>query len=463
MLKSEVKILVIDDDIAVCQSLKLLFGKKGFEVATINHPQLVLDKILEFTPDLIVLDMNFSIDTSGRQGLKLLTLILQKFPDQNIILMTGWATVQLAVEGMKIGAKDFLAKPWDNQQLLSSVHTILSLEFNRSKNRLPKSLETSHIIGNSEPFLEVMDMVQRVANTDANVLILGESGTGKEVIAESIHQMSKRRDNPFVKVNLGGIPSSLFESEMFGHKKGAFTDAHSDRIGRFELAHRGTIFLDEIGDLPLENQVKLLRVLQEKKFEAIGSSNTIPSDFRVISATNKDLNQLVNDSTFREDLFYRINLITIHLPALRERKDDIPLLVDHFIKNTCELYEINTPKIHQSGLSWLMEQSFPGNIRQLKNLVERCVLLHMNKGELTIDDFEKITSQKNSSIKDTKLPKVGAMSLEDMEKQMILKTLNHHQFSISETSKSLGITRSSLYRRMDKYNISKPNSSDNMT
>lgn len=448
------KILIIDDDTAVCQSLKLLFKKRGFEADSVSQPQIAIDKIAEYQPSLIVLDMNFTIDTSGRQGLKLLRMIMEHNPDKAVILMTGWATVQLAVEGMKIGAKDFLAKPWDNHQLIASVHTILDLaKINRTQ-LLPKTEEMTHIIGKSHVFMEVMDMAQRVAKTDANILIMGESGTGKEVLAEAIHQMSKRSQEQFVKVNLGGIPSTLFESEMFGHKKGAFTDASVDRVGRFELANNGSIFLDEIGELPLENQVKLLRVLQEKKFEILGSSITKASDFRVISATNKDLPTLVNLGDFREDLYYRINLITLYLPSLKERKTDIPLLTKSFIQKTALLYEVDEPYLDQPTIQWLTNQEFPGNIRQLKNLVERTVLLNLGKKELTFKDFQKCqNSISSSSNKGGGLPGVGDMSLDEMEKQMIVKSLRYHNFSISKTAISLGITRSSLYRRMEKYGI----------
>ena len=285
------------------------------------------------------------------------------------------------------------------------------------------------------------------------MLITGESGTGKEVIAEAIHSLSKRNGNEFVKVNLGGISSSLFESEMFGHKKGAFTDAHLDRIGRFAKAHKGTIFLDEIGDLPVSNQVKLLRVLQERTYEVLGSSETKRTDVRIISATNKNLEKMVYDGTFREDLFYRINLISIHMPSLNERSEDIPLLTDHFIKQVCEIYEVTIPLITTETYDWLQKQPFPGNIRQLKNMVERTLLININKKELNFKDFQQTSSQNQKSTPQFTLPEVGMVSLDDLEKQMIHKALDFHNHSISKTARSLSLTRSALYRRLTKHHI----------
>lgn len=457
---SKTKILIIDDDQAICMSLKLLLKKKGYEPLSVNHPSDVMETIASFEPGLILLDMNFTINTTGKQGLAILSRILEDHTAMPVILMTGWATVQLAVEGMKIGAKDFLAKPWDNNHLVNSISDILTLSTmhtSRSESvsitRGSNTVNTfDHIIGQSDEFQEIMDIATRVAKTDASVLITGESGTGKEVISEAIHEMSKRASNEFIKVNLGGLSTSLFESEMFGHKKGSFTGAISDRIGRFEKGHKGTIFLDEIGELPLTSQVKLLRVLQEKTFEPLGSSQSIKSDVRVISATNRDLQSMVLQGSFREDLFYRINLITIHLPALRERRSDIPLLVKHFVRSTCNAYEIDYPLIDDSTMLWLQNQNYPGNIRQLKNMLERTILLNMECKVLGVKEFQQYaTSQGDDS--PVNLPAVGKVTLQDMEISMIKKALAHHHHSISKTSLALGITRSSLYRRLDKYDI----------
>jgi len=446
------KILIIDDDIAVCSSLQLLLRKQNYITLAIQHPSLIDETVSKFSPDIILLDMNFTIDTSGKQGLKALANILNLRPNQLIILMTGWATVQLAVEGMKLGAKDFIAKPWDNQALVTSIKDILALFLPYDKAKITTN-EESHIIGQSAAITDLMDIATKVASTDANVLITGESGTGKELLAEYIHTNSKRHPHPFVKVNLGGISESLFESEMFGHRKGAFTDASTDRVGRFEKAHNGTIFLDEIAELNPSSQVKLLRVLQEKTYEVLGSSDVRRSDFRTISATNQDIPSLIHLGQFREDLFYRINLIHLHIPSIRERKEDISLLVHSFIRKIAAAYGFDAPLISDKATNWLSQQNYPGNIRQLKNIVERTLLLNIGKEKLDIQDFEKNFNVQSPSQSMIVLPEVGKISLIDLEIEMIKKALLHNDHSISKTAISLGITRSSLYRRLEKYHI----------
>ena len=411
-----------------------------------------MDRIGVELPDLILLDMNFSIATSGKQSLKMLQNLQENYATIPVILMTGWATVQLAVEGMKLGAKDFIAKPWDNQQLVNSIKTILDLRLTKSPHGNRPIGNFEHLIGNEKSFLSVLEMAKKVSKTNASVLITGESRTGKELIVEAIHYESKRANEVFVKVNLGGISTFLFESELFGHKKGAFTDATSDRKGRFELANKGTIFLDEIGDLALNSQVKLLRVLQEQTFEALGSSQTQRIDVRVISATNKDLEEMVAKSSFREDLFYRINLIKIHLPPLRERKNDIPLLVDFYVNNLKMTYNQPDIFVNKGAMNWLKEQHFSGNIRELKNLVERTVLM-ANEAELTAADFQK-NYRKNFDVTiKNEFPKVGSMTLEEVEIKMVKRALEFHQQNISQAAKALGITRNALYRRMEKYGL----------
>ena len=447
------RILIIDDDRTVCKSLELLLTKTGYEVKTVHHPSLAVELVDEYRPELIILDMNFSIDTSGRQGLRLLDVIHDQYPETSIILITGWATLQLAVEGMKRGACDFLAKPWENKHLLASIATALSLYHNKNISKNFAEEGDDQVIGDSAAFKSVLSIVDRVAGTDASVLITGESGTGKEIIAEAIHQKSKRSKNPFVKVNLGGISNSLFESEMFGHKKGAFTDASVDREGRFAKAEGGTIFLDEIGDLVLDSQVKLLRVLQEKTYEVLGSSRTIRTDVRVISATHRALPQMVEEGSFREDLFYRINLIHIQIPSLSERREDIPMLISFFLKNVSQIYEIDLPIVQDEAIEWLSRQAYPGNIRQLRNIVERTALLALDKKILGIKDFQTNMVAQNQMKKKIVLPQIGQVTLEELEKQMILKTLAYHNNSISKTARSLGLTRSSLYRRLEKYQI----------
>ena len=324
-------ILVIDDDSAIRTSLSFMLKRLKYDVQAVSTPKEAIAVVRSVAPELILMDMNFSLTTSGDEGITLLKQVKIFRPDTPVILMTAWGSIQLAVKGMQAGAFDFITKPWNNAALIQRIET--ALELNGAKKEEPQKdadeFDRSHIIGKSKALMEVLNTIKRISRTNASVLITGESGTGKELIAEALHRNSPRAKKPFVKVNLGGISQSLFESEMFGHKKGAFTDASSDRIGRFELADKGTIFLDEIGDLDLSCQVKLLRVLQEQTFEVLGDSRPRKVDIRVVSATNANLAQMVQEHTFREDLFYRINLITVHLPALRERKEDIPLLVLH--------------------------------------------------------------------------------------------------------------------------------------
>ncbi len=449
-------ILIIDDDIAVQKSLSLLLRQQGYKVATADGPPEARDWLKAHHPDLIILDLNFSVETSGEEGLLLFKEIKELQPNVPVVLITGWGTIDLAVQGMKMGARDFISKPWDNEHLLQSVRTILQLEVAHDviseRKKLDKKYDFGHIIGEDPTFLEVLESVGRVAATDAPVLILGESGTGKELIAEAIHQNSKREKKPFVKVNLGGIPESLFESEMFGHKRGAFTDARFDRKGRFEMAHTGTIFLDEIGDLEWANQVKLLRVLQDHTFEVLGSSQTKKVNVRVVSATNRDLAKMVTEGKFREDLFYRINLITLRLPPLRERPNDIPLLVRFYINNLKNYYDKPGIEVSPAAMRWLKSYPFPGNIRQLKNVVERTVLLSPSK-VLEIEDFRPHLSDTPASTQKRQLPDVGLMTLEEMEIQMIKKAMDFHQNKVSRVAKALGLTRSSLYRRLEKYGI----------
>lgn len=443
------KILIIDDDRIVCQSIKLLLTKAGYEVETIYNPLNAVEHIERFQPNLLLLDMNFTVSTTGEQGLQVLKRIKTKFPNQNVILITGWGTMELAIEGMKLGAKDFITKPWDNQTLLQSVESILAFEKPISpKHRSNSALDK--IIGESKQIKDVKVLIQKIASTNATVLITGESGTGKELVAEAIHESSKRSREAFVKVNLGGLAETLFESELFGYKKGAFTGAIQDRDGRFKVAHKGSIFLDEIGDVPMSLQVKLLRVLQEKTFEPLGSSKPIKTDVRVISATHKNLPELIANQQFREDLYYRINLIHVHLPSLVERREDIPYLANHFIDNFNQL-EKKLVCIEDEAIDWLTEQDYSGNIRQLKNIIERAYLLS-SKNDLTIKDFKPHFEQLQIG-KTTKMPQVGCLTLDEMEKEMIEKAMLFHKRNISLVAKSLGITRSSLYRRLEKFEI----------
>lgn len=448
------RILILDDDRAVCASLKVLLTRAGYAVQAVHAPAALADALQLHNPQMVILDMNFTIDTSGRQGLKVLEHLAAHHPAVHVILMTGWATVQLAVEGMKKGARDFIAKPWENAALLSSVRTIFELyEPANATLAADAGADGASIIGQSTAIQQVKEQAMRIAHTHAPVLITGESGTGKELLAEMIHHLSSRSKEAFVKVNLGGIAQSLFESEMFGHTKGAFTGAYADRTGRFELAHKGTIFLDEIGELDAGSQVKLLRVLQEKTFEKLGNSRQQKVDVRVISATNRVLPQMIAAGTFREDLYYRINLIHLHLPALRERREDIPLLAAHFVQKVSTNYSLPPAALSSAANAWLQQQPFPGNIRQLSNVVERTLLMHAGTPVLDRSHFEKMMTANTITDTEVVLPDVGKVSLEDLERQMILKTLDHHQHSISKSARSLGITRSALYRRLEKFNI----------
>lgn len=449
-------ILLVDDDIAVRTSLTLLLKSAGNEVITAVDADTALQLIHKSLPQLIILDLNFSVDTSGKEGLALLKQIRLRSALVPVMLITGWASIDLAVQGMKLGANDFINKPWNNEHVLQSVATLLGLTAQPvaqpSRRQLDKKYQFKQLIGEDPQMLEILETVGRVAATDAAVLIMGESGTGKELIAEAIHHNSLRLNKPFVKVNLGGISSSLFESEMFGHTRGAFTDARQDRTGRFEMAHKGTIFLDEIGDLEAGSQVKLLRVLQDRTYEVLGSSRTKVVDTRVVCATNKELHQLVSTGMFREDLLYRINLITIRLPALRERPGDIPALVNFFIDNLKEIYNRPSLVVAAAAMKWLQQLPLPGNIRQLKNLVERSILVSKNN-ELQIEDFKSQLDASPSRKQALQLPGVGTITLEEMEVQMVKQAMNFHHNKISKAAASLGITRNALYRRLDKYQI----------
>lgn len=450
-------ILIIDDDLAIRTSLALLLKKEGFSVAGAGSPEDAINFLKKETPELILLDLNFSIETSGKEGMSLLNKIQKLNSAIPVILITGWGTIDLAVQGMKDGAKDFITKPWQNDYLIQSVNTILNLG-NASvevtgRRQLEQRYQFQNIIGKDEKLLEILETVGRVAATDAPVLITGESGTGKELIAEAIHQNSKRKVRPFIKVNLGGISSTLFESELFGHVRGAFTDAKTDREGRFEMAHRGTIFLDEIGELDLSSQVKLLRVLQERTFEPLGSSKSRTVDVRVICATNRDLEEMVAKGTFREDLYYRINLITVKLPSLRERAGDIPLLAEFFINNLKIIYQRPNLKLSPQAAKWLKVLPLQGNIRQLKNIVERTVLLSADD-TLNTEDFQRNMNAGSAVTSARNLPEVGTITLDEMEFQMIKKAMEFHKNKVSKVARSLGITRFALYRRLEKYGIS---------
>ena len=446
-------ILIIDDDSAVRSSLSFMLKRAGYEAQVVPGPREAIEVVRTVAPDLILMDMNFTLSTTGEEGLTLLKQVKVFRPDTPVILMTAWGSIQLAVQGMQAGAFDFIPKPWNNAALLQRIETALELstapkETTQEQN---DAFNRNHIIGRSQGLTDVLNTIARIAKTNASVLITGESGTGKELIAEAIHINSQRAKHPFVKVNLGGISQSLFESEMFGHKKGAFTDASADRTGRFEMADKGTIFLDEIGDLDLSCQVKLLRVLQDQTFEVLGDSRPRKTDIRVVSATNADLRKMVNERTFREDLFYRINLITVKLPALRERREDIPLLVRHFADRQAETNGLPRTEFSADAMQFLSRLPYPGNIRELKNLVERTILV---SGEPTLDasDFDAQYIRHNDQKAAESTSFIG-MTLDEIERQTILQALERHKGNLSQVAMALGISRAALYRRLEKHNI----------
>lgn len=399
-------------------------------------------------PSLVLLDMNFSRFTSGEEGLTLLRQIRIFCPNVPVILMTAWGSIELAVEGMRAGAFDFITKPWDNRRLLERIGVALDMQRQADTSG---GLVRDFIIG-SDPGLEkVLETVAKVAPTNAPVLITGESGTGKELIAEALHRNSRRNGKPFVKVNLGGMSASLFESEMFGHKRGAFTDAVSDRVGRFEMADGGTIFLDEIGELDLGSQVKLLRVLQEQKFEPLGSSETKSVDVRIVCATNADLPRMVAAREFREDLYYRISLVNVELPPLRMRAGDIPALARHFLVKGAEAHGVDVPRMSSDAEAWLAGRPWPGNIRELKNMVERTMLVCGNR-LLTADDFIRSDAMGLHS-REAVSQMATSGTLGEVERVRIETALRRHGGNISKAAAELGLTRQSLYRKMEKLGL----------
>ena len=456
-------ILIIDDDIAICHSLELLLKQAGFATISAAEPSAALTHLDRPDLELVLQDMNFSRQTTGEEGLDLVAEIKKRRPELPVILITAWGSIELAVQGMQAGATDFITKPWNNDQVVQSVSTALNLVASGARDKsqpsptrdiLDERFDFSGVLGRDPEFLRVLDLAGRVASSDASVLITGDSGTGKEVVAEALHRNSPRSQSAFVKVNLGGIPSTLFESEMFGHVRGAFTDAKRDRTGRFQLANGGTIFLDEIGELDQRSQVKLLRVLQDRTYEVLGSSISNTLDIRVISATNCNLPKAVKEGAFREDLLYRLNLITLRLPGLSERSSDIPLLARHFLTRAAVSYGKTSalPMITSKALAWLSEQSWPGNVRQLEHFLARAVLI-LESPALDVEDCVRVMAMEEAGEDQLSLPPVGSMTVDQVEKAMITRSLQHHAGNISKASESLGLSRAGLYRRLEKYGI----------
>lgn len=452
------KILIIDDDEDVLLAAKMLLKKHAHEVIIEKNPNKIPFLLNNDSYDVILLDMNYSKDiTSGKEGYYWLEQIMERDPAAVVIMITAFGDVEMAVKALRDGATDFVLKPWQNEKLIATISAAIKLR--KSYNEVDKLKQTRRqlqedinqpfrdIIGDGESIQKVFDLVDKVAKTDANVLILGENGTGKELIARALHQKSLRRDNVFIAVDMGAITETLFESELFGHKKGAFTDAREDRAGRFEVANGGTLFLDEIANLSLPLQSKLLTALQRREVTRIGSNKSVPIDIRLICATNMPIYEMVRDNDFRQDLLYRINTVEIHVPALRNRTEDIPLLAEHFVDMYCKKYRKETKTIAASTLKRLQKYAWPGNIRELQHAIERAVIM-AETNSLGADDFFFLANNTNQSE-----PSPESYNLEDVEKTVIQRAINKHNGNISKAAKELGLTRASLYRRMEKHGL----------
>ena len=452
------KILIIDDDEDVLLAAKFLLKKHAHEVIIEKNPKKIPFLLNNDTYDVILLDMNFSKDiTSGKEGFYWLSQILEKDPKAVVILITAFGDVEMAVKALKEGATDFVLKPWQNEKLLATISAAIKLKksytevdrLTREKKQLANDISQpfKDIIGECDSMKAVYSLIDKVAKTDANILILGENGTGKELIARAIHQKSLRKDNVFIGVDMGAITGSLFESELFGHKKGSFTDAREDRTGRFEVAHGGTLFMDEIGNLSLPLQAKILTVLQKREVTPIGSNKVTKIDIRLVCATNMALYDMVKDNAFRQDLLYRINTVEIHLPSLRERQDDIPLLTDHFLKMYAGKYRKSIKRIAASTIKKLKSYHWPGNIRELQHAIERAVIMSDNEVLNPEDFFLTQEESNNSEIA------FDSFNLEEVEKVTIQKAIKKYSGNISKAAKELGLTRASLYRRLEKHEI----------
>jgi DNA-binding NtrC family response regulator len=453
-VKDAGRVLVADDQADVCQALRLLLKSEGYLVETVESPAAALSAIQEREFDVLLIDLNYSRDTtSGQEGLDLLSRIQGIDSDIPVVIMTAWGNVDLAVEAMRRGARDFVQKPWENHRLLAILRAqiqiaraLRSAQRLEAENRLLRARGRPVFVAESKAMKDVLEIISRVATSDANVLITGEHGTGKEVVAQTMHALSGRAAKTMITVNTGGLPEGTFESELFGHVKGAFTDARTDRIGRFELAQGSTLFLDEIANVPLRQQSKLLRVLQTGELERVGSSRTVKVDARVLSATNADLNAESANGNFRPDLLFRLNTVEIHLPPLRERREDIAPLALLFLKTYASRYRKPDLKIADSALKALQEYTWPGNVRELDHAIERAVLM------ATGDSIQA----SGLALSGTR-PSNGAfhedMTLEEVECLLVKKALARHAGNISHAAETLGLTRSALYRRLQKYGL----------
>lgn len=447
---------MIDDDEDVLLAAKMLLKKQNHHVIIEKNPNKIPFLLNNDTYDVILLDMNFSKDiTSGKEGFYWLEQILEKEPNAVVILITAFGDVEMAVKALKKGATDFILKPWQNEKLVATISTAIRLKqsynqvdkLRRAKEMLEEQISKpfSEIIGESPAIKDVFALINKVARTDANVLILGENGTGKELIARAIHQRSLRKENSFVSVDMGAITETLFESELFGHKKGAFTDAREDRPGRFELATGGTLFLDEIGNLSLSLQSKLLSALQSRQVTRVGANQPMAVDIRLICATNMPLHKMVQEGTFRQDLLYRINTVEIHVPPLSDRVEDIPVLADHYLNYYAKKYHKPVRTIAAEAMDKLKRYAWPGNIRELQHAIERGVIM-TDSDSLQETDFLLSRSLSGNTPSNT-------LNLDEVEKAAIARALQMHNGNISKAADELGLTRASLYRRMEKYGL----------
>ena len=450
MAKSKGKILVVDDNSGIRAALKLLLPMHFTQVEVIPSPVELISRIADFQPDVVLLDMNFHTDiNTGNEGLYWLSEIKKRRQDIEVVLFTAYADIKLAVEGMKRGAFDFIVKPWENDKLVETLENAYRHRLDATGGvRQEKPAKKQMMWGHGQAMTAIRKTVEKIAPTDATVLITGENGTGKDVLAGEIHRLSERNLNPMVSVDVGAITETLFESELFGHVKGAFTDAHADHIGKFEQANGGTLFLDEIGNIPPHLQAKLLRVLQNRSITRVGDTKAIPIDIRLICATNKDIARMVRDGEFREDLYYRINTMHLHLPALRDRSDEIIPLAEMFISTYAAKYRRSVTDLDDEAKALLMGHRWSGNIRELQNCIEKAVI--MSDGELLTAADLQLTPEKEADDADRSQ---GGETLEMAEEKAIRAAMARVGGNLSMVAKSLEITRPTLYTKLKKYNI----------
>jgi len=449
------RILIADDQPDVLEALRLLLKGEGFEIETQTSPAGVIQAVQEREYDAVLIDLNYTRDTtSGKEGLNLLSVLRANDATLPVVVMTAWGSVESAVEAMRRGAGDYIEKPWDNQRLINILRTQVELgralrrsERLESENRLLRKDGLPELIANSRVMKPILEVMERIGPSDANVLITGEHGTGKEVVARWLHAASPRANRPLVTVNAGGLSEGVFESELFGHVKGAFTDAKTDRVGYFELADQGTLFLDEIGNMPPSQQAKLLRVLQTGEFQRVGSSRTRRVDVRVIAATNVDIHKEVAEGRFREDLLYRLNTVEIHLPPLRDRTEDIPALAMHFLARSATRYRKQIRGFDPEALRQMQLHSWPGNVRELEHAVERAVL--MCTGDVIRADDLALRPR----AADGGASRLEEMTLEEVEKYLIRRALARFDGNVSRAAEALGLSRSAMYRRLQQYGI----------